>query len=212
MKDLIVLVADKNMEFLMKGLLPRIHLVEGIHEFTFDLRVHPLRDPGVYNNASEFLRPLNGLYKYAIAMLDLHGSGKEQYSREAIEKNISESLEKSGWESRSTVICIDPELENWIWVKESVMEQAIAWQNNSTLFEWLDNKGLKKRSEVKPSKPKEAFESAIRACNTPRSSSLYEAIANNASYRSCEDPAFVKLRAHLIKWFHSDSSSISSVT
>ncbi len=44
-KDLILLVADKNMDASLKGLLSRFHAL-GHRQVTFDLYVHPDRDPG----------------------------------------------------------------------------------------------------------------------------------------------------------------------
>ena len=44
-KDLIILVADKNMEFAVRGILTRLEAL-GIRDITYDLYVHPERDPG----------------------------------------------------------------------------------------------------------------------------------------------------------------------
>ena len=47
MKDLIVLTADKNTEFLLRGLLPRIPEIERINPFSFDIFPH------IHNQAVE---------------------------------------------------------------------------------------------------------------------------------------------------------------
>ena len=44
-KDLVVLVADKNMEFALRGLFSRTPSF-GIHPVTADVFVHPEKDPG----------------------------------------------------------------------------------------------------------------------------------------------------------------------
>lgn len=88
MKDLIVLTADKNTEFLLKGLLPRIPAIESLREFTFDTTVHPQRDAGVFNGADEFLRPFLNTYRFVVVLLDLEGSGQEnEKSREQAKPN-----------------------------------------------------------------------------------------------------------------------------
>ncbi len=69
MTDLFVLVADKNMEFLLKGLLPRIPSIENTIEFSFEIVIHPLRDPGVYKNAHTFLKQYANLYKFCLVVL-----------------------------------------------------------------------------------------------------------------------------------------------
>ena len=55
MKNLVVLVPDKNTKFVLQGLLPR-HQSFGIKEIQYDIFVHPHRDPGVYHNAVNFLQ------------------------------------------------------------------------------------------------------------------------------------------------------------
>ena len=49
-KDLIILVADKNMEHTIKGLLARPPAL-GIRPLSFDIRVHPERDAGCRGEA-----------------------------------------------------------------------------------------------------------------------------------------------------------------
>ena len=53
-KDLILLVADKNMEASLKGLLTRFRSLK-LRQVTFDLYVHPERDPGCLLRAHDFL-------------------------------------------------------------------------------------------------------------------------------------------------------------
>jgi hypothetical protein len=62
MKDLVCLVADKNMEAALRGLLER-HQALRLRQLSFDLQVHPRRDPGCYNAAHEFLQPLRASYE-----------------------------------------------------------------------------------------------------------------------------------------------------
>lgn len=201
MKDLVVLVADKNMEFLIRGLLPRIPVVEGLKTFTFDVLTHPYRDAGVFNDAADFLRPLCKNYSFAIVMLDHHGSGREHLSREEIENAISERINKAGWDKPYGVICIKPELENWIWVNRKRMEEIISWESELGLDVWLQMHNWKSPEKSKPDYPKEALQAAMRASNTPRSSSIYYGIASQASYRYCEDASFQKMLILLKYWF-----------
>ncbi len=185
----------------MQGLLKKIPSIEHLVEFSFDILVHPYRDPGVFNGADEFLKPLIGRYDYALVLLDHQGCGREQLSVEAIEASIASRLEATGWQNRSAVICIEPELENWIWVSEVRMQEVIAWKQPLSLYEWLHRDGWKQVDQPKPYRPKEAFEAAIKLCRVPRSSSLYYRIASQASYRHCRDIAFQKMRVQLKDWF-----------
>ena len=55
--------------------------------------------------------------------------------------------------------------------------------------------------EVKPARPKEAFEAALREARKPRSASLYQQIAERVSLRRCTDTAFLELKSILNNWF-----------
>lgn len=201
MKDLVVLVADKNMDFLFRGLLPRIPTVENLKDFSFDILVHPHRDPGIFKQADNFLKPFAKNYSYALVVFDHNGCGHEHMTRENIEDIITQKLALSGWNNRSAVICIYPELENWLWVNETKIQKVISWEQKTRLYDWLHQSNWKNSGDSKPTRPKEAFEAAIRLCKTPRSSSLYQSIACQASYRKCRDIAFHKMLSHMRKWF-----------
>ena len=57
MNDLVVLVADRNMEAVVKTLLEKRQPALGIQVHRFDIRVHPQRDPGIDHRAGVLLRP-----------------------------------------------------------------------------------------------------------------------------------------------------------
>jgi len=202
MKNLVVLVADKNMEFLIQGLLPRIPDIEQVINFNFDIFIHPHRDSGIVNEADDFLRPLQDKYKYAIVILDHSGCGKENKKREDLENEIEQNLDKCGWTDRACVVVIKPELENWIWVNEVRIKEAISWESDAGIYDWLQENQWKTADAKKPYKPKEAFEASLKECRTPRSSSIYREISSKASYSECNDPAFLKLIAKIKTWFH----------
>ena len=201
MKDLIVLVADKNMDFLLRGLLLRLQRVENIRDFTYDQFIHPERDPGVYNDASKFLGIYSVDYSYALVILDRIGSGREKKSREVIEEDIESRLSRSGWNDRACAIAIDPELENWVWVNETWVKRSVAWEQEMGVYDWLHKNNWKTIEKSKPDNPKEAFEAVLKHCRTPRSSSIYHEISTNASYQQCKDPAFQKMLNQLKVWF-----------
>ncbi len=189
------------MEFLVRGLLPRIPKIERLKHFSFDVVVHPNRDPGIFNEANELLKLFPKKYSHCLVILDHEGSGQEKKSREKIEEEIHKTISQVGWENRICVICIQPELENWIWVSDVRLREAVSWNHKISIYEWLQQNKLKHMDNPKPEHPKEAFERVLRACKTPRSSSLYEQIASRASYKYCQDPAFCKMLDCLKKWF-----------
>ncbi len=200
MKDLIMLVADKNTEFLLKGLLPRLPRILNTKIFDFDVKIHPLRDSGLRKDSSEFLRPFIYQYRYAIVLFDYEGSGDHTSHTQLVEK-IENELQINGWENKNAVIIIEPEIENWVWVNSPHLAQEMDWEDTETLNNWLSEKGLKNQNDAKPPRPKEAFEDALKETGKPRSSAIYQNIAEKASFKGCIDTNFQKLKSTIINWF-----------
>ena len=69
MKDLIVLVADKNMQYAVKGALERPESL-GIRNITFEIITHTNRDPGVRKTGAELLRLQKKLFRHALMILE----------------------------------------------------------------------------------------------------------------------------------------------
>ncbi len=200
MKDIIFLVADKDAEFLLRGLLPRLPITQGIENFSYDIKTHVNHDPACKNESSEFLRPFISQYRFAIVIFDYEGCGQSSKSSESIENEVSEKLSKNGWNERNSVIVIKPELENWIWVSSPSLAKAIDWKPND-LQEWLNINHNISSSNLKPQKPKEVFDKALRIAKVPHSSSIFEEVAANASFKNCVDVSFQKMIKQLTIWF-----------
>lgn len=199
MKDLIVLVADKNMEFAVKGILQRTASLK-IRKIFYDIKVHNHRDPGVYRTAHDFLRIFNNKYQYALVILDKEGCGCNENSPK-IASDIQLKLDISGWKDRSQVIVLDPELEIWVWSDSPEVALCIGW-NNSELRDWLQSEGHISPSAHKPHNPKLVFEDALRIKRKPRSSSIYGKLAERVSLERCTDKAFRTFKDTLQNWFH----------
>jgi hypothetical protein len=199
-KDLIILVADKNTEFLLQGLLPRLPKILSTKEFTFDIKIHPLRDAGVRIGSIDFLRPFITNYDYAIVLFDYEGS-RTQISQAILTQKMQDELDINGWQNRNVVIIIEPEIENWIWVNSPHLAHEIDWEDMSTLENWLIEKGFKNENDIKPLCPKEAFEDALKEKQKPRSSAIYKNIAQKASFKGCIDSNFDKFKTTIQKWF-----------
>ena len=205
--DVIILVADKNIEGCIGGLFQRLPIVLGIAPFSYDIFVHPYRDPGCRLDAVSFLRGFQNRYKYALVVFDKEGCGKESLSRLELEDVLEKQLSASGWHDRAKAIVIDPELENWVWVKSPRLAQIINWNNINDLHEWLLEKGFSFNDKNKPSRPKEAFEMALRESKKHRSSSIYNDIASQVSFSECVDPSFNKLIDCIKLWFPNDGEN-----
>jgi hypothetical protein len=200
-KDFVVLTADKNAQFAVRGILSRYRSL-GIRRVDPDYLLHPGKDPGVLHSAHEFLRTFAKLYTYALVLMDREGSGQEAVLRADMEARIEEALGKSGWNDRATAIVIDPELDIWAWSDSPHVDHELGWSKRQPdLRTWLTEQGLLKTGAVKPDRPKEALEAALREVRKPRSSALYQALAEKVSLERCTDLAFEKLKTALQRWF-----------
>jgi hypothetical protein len=202
-KDLVLLVADKNLEGTLRGLLSRSAAL-GLRSVAFDLFIHPERDPGCYRHAHEFLRPFIGRYEHTLVVFDREGCGREEKDRLALEADVETRLRENGWSERAAAVVVDPELEVWVWSGSPHVETALGWRTGDPPFlDWLRGEGLLERGALKPARPKEAVERALRLTRRPRSSALYSQLARNVSTERCVDPSFAKLRSILQRWFPS---------
>lgn len=198
--DLAVLIADKNIEGALRGLLSRPRSL-GLREISCDFYVHPERDPGCRLRGHDFLRSFAHRYEHALVVFDREGSGRT-VERAALEREVEARLFSSGWGDRAAAVVIDPELEIWVWTDSPHVATALGWQSpEMSLTEWLKQKGWLPEGETKPTQPKAAVEEALRLARRPRSSSIYNQLAQRVSTSGCVDPAFLKLRQTLSRWF-----------
>jgi hypothetical protein len=200
--DLIVLVADKNTQFAVRGLLSR-HAALGIRQITSDIYVHPERDPGCLRKCDAFLSSFRQSHRHAMVVFDREGCGREEESRSALEQLVEKSLLRTGWEqSRVAAVSPDPELEVWVWSDSPEVDACLGWHGNSPgLRPWLRANRFLTSDFTKPTRPKEAMEAALRQVRKARSSAIFRALAESVSVERCADPAFAKFRATLTKWF-----------
>ncbi|HYN20863.1 MAG TPA: hypothetical protein VE078_07885, partial [Thermoanaerobaculia bacterium] len=169
---------------------------------TYDVYVHPERDPGCLLRGHDFLRPFNLRYSHALVVFDRDGCGQEAKARADLELQVEGLLSRAGWDDRAAAVVIDPELEVWVWNASPHVENALGWDAGTTaLKEWLKQKGWLPEGDLKPTHPKKAVEEALRVARKPRSSSLFHQLAQRVSTDRCVDPAFLKLRSVLSRWF-----------
>ena len=200
-KDLVVLTADKNTQFALRGVLSR-HQSLDIRKPEADFFVHPGRDPGVYHNAHDYLRVALRTHRRALVVMDRVGSGQEDKSREELENVLERAMSQSGWQDRAAAVVLDPEIETWVWSNSSHVEHELGWlQQEKGLRPWLQEQGFLEEGSLKPEKPKEAMEAALRVVRKPRSSAIYQNLAEKVGLSRCQDPAFLKLKTVLQAWF-----------
>ncbi|MBM4284648.1 MAG: hypothetical protein FJ128_05295 [Deltaproteobacteria bacterium] len=200
-KDIVFLVADKNIKFSINGILLRHDSLE-IPQLKTDIFIHPGNDSGCLHGSHDFLRTLINRYAYSMVVFDREGCGQEDNSRQAIETQVEDLLSRNGWNGRNSVIVIDPELENWVWSDSPHVEDKLGWRGKEPdLRTWLIERGLLLNRNSKPTKPKEAMQLALKEARMPRSSSIYQQLAERVGFRRCNDSAFIKLKTTIREWF-----------
>lgn len=203
MLDLIVLVADTDMEWTMRTLLERRTDSLGIRPLRFEVRRHHGRDPGVFKDAHNFLRLYLRRSRHALVLLDWEGSGREhRFSAQDVESDLENRLRQNGWtdvegQSRAAVIALDPELEVWVWSRSPHVAQVLGLPQ-AELEQILEN--VPTTPEGKPQRPKEAMLAALRRSGRPRSARIFQELAERVSLWAHER-AFDKLRGTLQTWF-----------
>jgi hypothetical protein len=200
-KDLVILVPDIDIEHAIRGLLTR-HMALGIRPVESKVFRFAERDPGCRTQCVDFLRQFQREYKYSLVIFDLHGSGANDQSRDAIESALESNLSNSGWPDCASVVVIDPEIEIWIWSDSPKVDEALGWSGHKPdLHAWLVDQNLVSGKHSKPKNPKDAFKRALREVGKPNSPAIFAQLALNVGIERCTDPAFVKLRNVLRNWF-----------
>jgi hypothetical protein len=201
-KDLIVIVADSEMEFVIQTLLGRYQAL-GIRQIKFEIKRHVQRDAGCRTDCHNYLREDIRQYRFSMVLFDREGCGKELQSSSDIEKDVENILAINGWKDRCAVVVIDPELEAWVWSTSPVVDEVFGWRDrNPPLREWVKSKTpYWSTSKIKPERPKEALRSAMKEVRQPFSSFLFADLAQSVSLERCVDPSFHKFKDVLRKWF-----------
>lgn len=200
-KDLVVLVPDKNMAAAVTGILSRPESLR-IRSVSAEIVVHPERDPGCRLRSPQMLSIFRNTCAHAIVMFDKEGCGKEESSRETLEAEVEADLQRAGWRDSSAVVVIDPELEAWVWSDSPQVDAFLGWAGKTpNLRDSLRGMGLLGEGQMKPQRPKEAMEKALHLVRKPRSSSIYQALAERVSLDRCGDPSFARFREILRGWF-----------
>jgi len=94
MLDFGLIVADKNMDFALQGILKR-HEALGIRPITSQTVALPGRDGGVRTGGPEALDRLRSKVSHGIIMLDWEGSGADSEALD-LEQELDHRLQKLG--------------------------------------------------------------------------------------------------------------------
>jgi hypothetical protein len=173
MKDLVVVVPDSNTEQTLYGLLER-HKALPIRRIEYRILVHPERDPSVLQRGASLLAEIDALnaLRYALLIFDREGCGREMLTSSELEQQVQQQLDASGWQGRSAVVVIDPELGSWVFSTSPHVVDVFAGGDAEVFQRVVES--FPKTPLGKPQKPKEAVEKLLRQKAIVRSSALYK--------------------------------------
>jgi hypothetical protein len=174
-KDLVVLIPDKNAQFLVDGVLSQAAAL-AIREPLRQLDTHPLRDAGCLD-ADELLESQAGRYEYALIVANRELSGRRELHRIDAEAALETKLSRAGWGSRARAVVVDPGVGRWM------LEHQL---------------GERWSSEIPA---EEAVEQVLRRRRIPQSPSLYRTLGERLVREGEPDPAWQRLLSTLRDWF-----------
>ncbi len=206
MIDLVCLVADKNMEAVVEGVLAK-HRALGIRRLEIEVITHPQHDPGCYKSPQPFLRPFVSDASHAMVLLDRDWDGVPDGKAEELEADLNARLDRfgaqcgshPGW-ARSVVI--DPELEVWLFTRSPRLDDALGWRARAPdLGSELESRGLWPSGMAKPERPKATMQWAMSEVGKQKSSSIYRQIVTSIGLAKCTDRSFLRFQSTLRRWF-----------
>lgn len=199
MQDLVVLVADKNMQFALQGVFGRPQAMS-VRPFTYEVRVHMGRDGGVRTTGADVLAREATRFSHALMVLDFEGCGQELDDSLVVETQLDGKLHPV-WMDRAKAIVIAPEVDVWLWGNDNVLRDTLHWPQDGAIRDWLRGKGFEFNDDEKPVRPKEALKAMRSIHKQPMSSAVFEKVTKRISLQHCTDLAFIRLRTQLQTWF-----------
>lgn len=199
-QDLIVLAADLSMQRAIDEVLKR-HQALGTRRIEWKSIQQPNYDTAFLQRAHLTLQAQSRNYQHALAVCDRHGCAKPKLPREELEGIIEANLGQA-WDDCAAAVVIDPELEIWFWADSPHVAGVIGWSGGmADLQRWLRTEKYLAEGAAKPANPKAALHHALQLAKKQKSSSLFQSLAAKVSLQSCIDPAFLKLKETLQRWF-----------
>ena len=111
-RDLVILVADKDMAQALKGIFERPEAM-GIHAIEPVIHVETQHDAACAQRGVSFLSMFSENYRHVLLMFDHFGSGREQISPQYLQDSLGHEFRQTGWGERAKAVVLVPELEAW---------------------------------------------------------------------------------------------------
>ena len=201
MKDLVCVVADKQIKATLEELLRR-PLSLGIRPIQAKLLLEPHHDPGCYARPADLLRGYRQAAAHGLIVLDHAWDGVPVASGAELEALIAEKLHQAGMADWAVPVVIEPELEAWVFSTSPYVPDVLGWKGPWPTFrKALEERNLWTAADAKPADPKAAIEYVLGRTGKSRSASLFRRLARKVNTAGCQDRAFLRLKTLLQTWF-----------
>ena len=154
--DLVILVPCKDLEQVVQVLIGDRVGALGSRRMEYEVVYVPMHDPAVRTKALGLLSPYVGHAARALVLIDRHGSGAEDRCPEQIETEVEASISRD-WADGCAAVCIDPELEAWIWSDPGVLARTLPAIRPS-----LTREDVERAAQANAPAPDEDHEEAFR--------------------------------------------------
>ena len=201
MKDLVCVVADKQIKATIEGLLRRPRSL-GIRRVDAEILVHPSHDSGCCQRPADLLLGYRQAAEHALIVLDHAWDGVPVASGAALEALIEARLEQADMAGWAVPVVIEPELETWVFSTSPYVPEVLGWKGPSSAFrQALQEQDLWAAGDAKPADPKAALEYVLSRTGKSRSASLFRKLASKVTTAGCQDRAFLRFKELLQGWF-----------
>jgi hypothetical protein len=201
---LVVVVADADAEAMVRVLVDRGMERRCLDATEYVVRRHPMRDAAVCRNPLSALQGVRPGSTRVLVVFDLHGSGREEDPRDAIERDVVEELERHGF-PRGDVGCVvlDPEVETvLVCVWDRVAELLAAKRGESPPPRSAYGVPEENWQSALAADPKGYFLRLLAAMRLRHQSALFGEIARAVSLPALKSgDASARIAGHLVQWF-----------
>ena len=141
MKDLVCVVADKQIKATIEGLLQRPRAL-GIRDVEAEVLLHPNHDPGCYDRPTDILHGYRQDAEHALIVLDYAWAGVPAESGPALEALIDEKLREADMADWAVPLVVEPELETWVFSTSPHVSTVLGWKSPSSIRKTLEEQNL----------------------------------------------------------------------
>lgn len=199
--ELVILVADLDIEQAVKGLLGRFPA----------LRIRPVRyqivrdtlaghDGGTFKRADPLLESFSADPAcHALVLFDRAWDGAPSKDAKRLAADVEQRLAPT-WGDRARCIVLDPEIEVWVFSDSPHVDRTLGFSEGQ-LRSWLRDEGQWPIGQPKPSDPKTAMRQALRKSGIKPSAALFHELASKVGLERCIDPSFRSFVETLRNWF-----------